>query len=116
MGVTNAIFPIPLTSFDTTALNTTFKAINSTGTTEPCFLIRIVNDSDADITISYDGSNDHDFLRTGKTLQLPLQTNAQPNNMMAKLRRGTTVWIKGSGQAGFASGLVYLSGYYQNQG
>ncbi len=112
MSVINAVLPITLTSFNTTSLDGTFKAINAAGTPEPCFLIRVVNDSDTDITISYDGATDHDFLRSTETLQLPLQTNAQPNNMMAKLRQGTIVYVKG---AGAGTGLVYLSGYYQAQ-
>lgn len=112
MAVINAILPITMTSFNTAGLNGSFQVVNSGGTTEACVLIRIVNDSDQDVTVSFDGAVDHDYVRAGETLQLPIQSNAAPGSNTAKLRQGTQVWVKG---AGAGTGLIYLAGYYQVQ-
>lgn len=112
MAVVNSILPIARASFNTTGLTGSYKVINSGGTSEACVLIRIINDSDTDVSISFDGSTDHDYLRTGETLQLPFQSNAAPGSNTAKLRQGTQVWVKGGGAG---TGLIYLAGYYQVQ-
>lgn len=105
----NSIQAIPLTSLDTSTLSGDYIAINATGTTEPCVLIRVINDSDTDLTVSYDGSNDHDYVRTGSVLDINLQTNSQPNSKVAQLSRGTVVYVKSAA----GTGNVYLAGYYQ---
>lgn len=113
MGVKNTVQAITLASFDTASLSTSFQVVNSAGLTKPCFLLRIVNNSDKDVTISYDGTNAHDFVPDGGTLELPVQTNSQPNTYTALFPIGFKVYVKG---ASSGSGLVYLAGYYQPQG
>lgn len=105
----NNIQAITMTSINTNTLSGSFLPINSAGLPEPCVLIRIINDSDTDMTVSYDGTNDHDYVRTGSTLELNLQTNSLPNGNVAQLARGTIVYVK----AAAGTGLVYLAGYYQ---
>lgn len=108
----NFVQAIPMSIFNAATLDPiTKQPINSSGLPNACFLIRIVNDSDRDIFISYDGIADHDFLRTGESLQLPFESNSSPNNYVANLRAGTKVYL--SGVAG-GSGSIYLIGYFQN--
>lgn len=108
MAVRNTIAAIPMTSIESTTVTGTYAVINAGGTPQACFLIRIINDSDEDVTVSYDGVNDADYIPTMTSIQLPLQTNSQPNNNVALLTKGTQVWVKGT----MGTGYVYLSGYY----
>lgn len=112
MAVKNSIQPILLTSINSAAFTGAYQLLSaSTGLDNPCFLIRIINNSNQNITISYDGINDHDFLPTLNTVQLPFQSNSQPNNFVAQIAKGTRIYVKGAAGAG----LVYLSGYCQIQ-
>jgi len=113
MAVKNSVNQIPLTSINSAAFTGAYQLISgAAGITNSCFLIRIINNSNQNITISYDGVNDHDFLPTLMTLQLPFQSNSQPNNFNANLSKGTKIYVKGAAGAG----LVYLAGYFQAQG
>ena len=73
-----------------------------------CFLLRISNDTTKDVFISYDGVTYHDFLQTYTDLTISLQTNASPNNMVSKLKKGLIIYFLGAAGAG----NVYVSGFY----
>ncbi len=104
----NRIRSQTLGSIDSSTFTGSYQAINSTGFSNPCFLIRIINDSTVDVTISYDGTTNNDYLRTGETIQLPLQSNAQPMNFLSLMPIGTVIYVKGSA----GTGSVYLASYY----
>lgn len=104
----NKLKAIPLTSFNTTGLSATYQAINSSGLSDACVILRITNDSNQDITVSYDGSTDNEYVRTGESLVLNAQSNSLPNSFVANFAQGTIVYVKGSS----GTGSVYLSGYY----
>jgi len=106
----NQLKPIPLTSINATTFDGTYKVINTNGLDKACSIIRIINDSAVDVTVSYDGSTDHDYIPTAKELQLPAQANAQPNNYASLMPLGTKIYVK----AATSTGLVYLAGYYNN--
>ena len=110
MAVKNNVLPVTLTSFNSTGLSGSYQAINSAGFSQPCFLIRVINDSDADITVSFDGSVNHDFVQAGTTLEINAQSNHQKSDGIANFAKGTQVSVIGS----MGTGLIYLAGYYQN--
>lgn len=112
MSVKNTVKAIPLTSINSTGVTVTYAAINATGLPNACYIVRINNDSTENITISFDGINDHEFLATTETLQLTFQGNPQPNGYYAVLPVGTVLWVKGTTGTGF----IYLSGYYMPNG
>lgn len=109
MSVKNSVAAIPLKSIDSSAFTGSYQLIYSGGTPNACFLLSIINNSNKDVTVSYDGTNDHDFVPTLKIRDLPVQTNSQPNNKTALFAAGTKVWVKGAA----GTGSVYLAGYYQ---
>jgi len=109
MAVKNTVLPISLSSFNSASLSGTYQAINSGGLEQPCFFLRIVNDSNVDITVSFDGTNDNEFIPAGQQFELNSQSNNRPSNHVANFGKGTTIWIKGNS----GTGLIYLSGYYQ---
>lgn len=97
-----------LTSIASSTVTGTYQPINPNGTEAACFLLRIINDSDESITISYDGINDNEFLLANTFYDIATQTNSQPNARFALFAKYTKVYVKGSA----GSGSVYLSGYY----
>lgn len=107
----NIIKAIELTHINSAAFTGAYQAINPTGLPNACFLIRIINNSNKSITVSYDGVTDQDFIIAGATFQLPIQSNALPNNYIANIKQGTIVYVK----AAAGAGLVYLAGYYSPQ-
>ena len=109
MAISNFVFPVPLTSIDSVGVSGTYAAINAGGLPNACFQIKIVNNSTKDVTVSWDGTNDHDYIPTLSTATFPFQSNAQPNAAQAQVRKGTTIYVKGTA----GTGLVYLMGYYQ---
>lgn len=110
MAVKNNILPITLTSFDSAGLTGSYQPINSNGISNASFFIRIINDSNVDVTVSYDGSTDHDFIPTGTILEINGQSNHRPESGVANFSKGTIVYVKGSA----GSGSIYLAAYYQN--
>lgn len=115
MTLQNRVKNIPLTNFNAASLTNNYQAINSSGISNQCFLLRIINDSTANITISYDGINDHDHLAgtaasiPRETLEVPLSQNSSSSGLIL-FAKGTIVYIKGT--AGI--GTIYLAGYYQS--
>ena len=85
-----------------------FKPVNGT-LPAGCFFVRFINDSDSDVTISYDGETDHDYLRAGETLEIYTQNNALPSGNVALFKTGTVPYLKGDP----GTGTIYFSAYYQ---
>ena len=104
----NFILPIPLSTFNSTGLSGTYQLIATLPA--PVLILRIVNNSGVAVTVSYDGTNDHDVIQTLATLQLDIQANAGATNFSAWLRQGTQIWIKGPSAS---TGLIYVAGYTQ---
>ena len=110
MAYQNKIKAIPLKSLASTGFSSTYALVTAaSGIPNPCLMLKIVNNSDQDVTVSYDGTNDHDFVPKATVTELKPGDVNQPNNYSILWAQGTQVWVKGS--AGMA-GSVYLSGYY----
>ena len=107
----NYVSPIEKVYFDSTSLNPAiYQAINTYGLDEACTMIRIINTSDVDIYMSYDGVHDHDYVRAYKSHTLNLQLNATGSGDIAKMKKYSKVYIKGSVPK--FGGYIYLVGYY----
>ena len=114
MATKNIILPIALSSIDSATFTGSYQLLSAAaGVPFACTIIRIVNNSNRDITISYDGTTDHEFLQDTDSLKLEFQSNSQPSGMVSCLPVGTKIYVKGL--VGGA-GLVFLSGYYNPQG
>ena len=105
----NRVQAIPLSSFDTASLTTSYQVIDASGLDEACFFVRISNTSNIAVTISLDGVTDNEHLQALDELLLPVQTNSQPGGWVALLPKKQKFYLKG---AGAGTGSVYLSGYY----
>lgn len=112
MALKNTIVAIPAIEYDTSLLIGTYALITpAAGTNQPLSLVKFVNNSTVDVTISYDGSTDHDFVPLKSSTTLNFQSNNQPTNSSAILARGTKVYIKGT----VGVGVFYMIGYYNPQ-
>jgi hypothetical protein len=109
---TNAVKPIPLTNIASSTVAGTYAAINASGLPNACIMIRIINNSNKDVTVSFDGTNDHEFVPTMTSVLLEFETNALPNAVAALLPIGTVVYVKGTA----GTGNIYLAGWYQPVG
>jgi hypothetical protein len=111
----NAVKAIPVTTMDASTFDGAFNVVSATGLPEPCFMIRIINDSDTAVDVAYDYEPSiqvviwHDHVRANSEATLYFQTNNQPGGKVAIMARATTVWLRGL-QAG--TGTVYIAGYY----
>lgn len=77
---------------------------------EACFLLRITNRSDAQIFVSFDGANDHEYIPVNGNIEVELPPNATAiNNHYPSFKNRTTVYLRGNP---FKDGYVFLSGYY----
>jgi hypothetical protein len=108
MAKTN-VKALTMATFNTTGLTTAYQSANGAGFSNAIFFLRIVNDSDRDITISYNGVADHDYIPIGGALEIGSQQNAQPNAKEALFPVRTQVFVKG---ASAGTGIVTISGYY----
>ena len=109
MAVKNALKAIEVQGIASSTITGSFQAINPAGLDKACSILRVINDSNKTIAISYDGTTDNDVIPANTVLQLPVQSNAQPNSYRALFAQGTVVYA--SGTAG--TGSVYVAGYYQ---
>lgn len=107
----SSIKQIPLLSINSTTLTGTYQAINIGGLPFACFLLRIINGGNTAITISYDGTNDHDAVFAASILSVQGLVSAVPNAPGGLFPAGTVVYAKGT--AG-ASGTIAVAGYYQS--
>ena len=95
---------------DTDAIDLGFwTPFNLNGLEESCFFLRITNDSQSVIYVSYDMAHDHIFIPPSRSVALNFQTNSTPNNWVFKVKKGTQLGIRGIADP---AGTVYLAGYY----
>jgi hypothetical protein len=106
----NNVKAVPLTSFNSAGFTGGYDVINAAGLPNSCFQISITNDSNVDIIVSLDGVTNSDFIRTGSTLELPVQASARGPGYVANFRKGTKIYAL-SAVPGI--GFIYLAGYYQ---
>lgn len=104
-----SIRAITRTGFNTAGLGLPYTLLNPLGLPNSCFLLRLVNDSNVGITISYDGAIAHDYIRAGSTLDLPGSYGLQDNSAVGGWRKGTKVYVSGLAAG---AGFIFLTGYY----
>lgn len=110
MSVKNSVYPLEYFTIDVSTIGAgVWSPVNSPGFIYPVFLLRLVNDSNVDVFVSYDGSTFNDFVPANESVQLNFQTNNRPDNHVALMAKNTIVYV--SGVAGV--GTFYVIGYAQ---
>jgi hypothetical protein len=115
MTVKNYISAEPMISRGSATLldPATWYVINPDGLLHACFLLRIINTSDVDVLVSFDGDMAQEFVASETTLVMPLQANAPKSyNCVALMAKGQKVYVTAEHPG--IIGRVYLAGYYQD--
>jgi hypothetical protein len=110
MAVKNYVYPITMTSIDSSTLTGAgYQAINGPGgLPQPCTMLKIVNNSTVLVTISWDGTTNHDVAPLGSIVIYDFQSNSQPSGDLSAAKKGTIIYVNGSA----GTGLIYLVGFY----
>lgn len=98
------------TTLNSSVFNNRFHKINPLGLQKGCYILRLVNDSDRDVIVSYDGSHTDDYVPEKTTMQLYFSQSDSPGQSALTFPEGTIVYVKGSSPG---TGLLYLAVYYQ---
>jgi archaellum component FlaF (FlaF/FlaG flagellin family) len=108
MAVKNSIAAIPMIGLASEVVSDTYAAINPLGTSNNCPVLKIINASTEDITISFNGTTDNDYATSMTTVVLPGEYFPQPQNLSSAFPKGTIVYVKGTA----GTGSIYLAGYF----
>jgi len=83
-----------------------YTVINPDGLPEACTIVRIINRSKDDMTISFDGVTAHDYLRSDGEMQLSAPCGIEQSGF----RRLAKAYVKGTTSTGY----IHAIGYYQS--
>jgi len=106
---TNRIKALILKSIASSTVTGTYAAINPLGAEGPCFMLRIVNQSDTAVTVSFDGTHDNEIVLAEEALTISTNSIGVPAGRVALFPIGQKVYVKGTA----GTGTIYVSGYYQ---
>jgi hypothetical protein len=109
MAYKSQALAIPLMTFASSALTTSYQAFSPATLPNAIFCLVITNGSSTSVTISYDGTNDHEYMLSGGTKVINFATNASPVNYTCLMAQGTGIYVKGTA----GTGQIAISGYYQ---
>lgn len=100
-----------LASIDSASFTGSYQTLGTL--TQPAVMLKIVNNSDQIVTVSYDGANDNDILPASSATIYDFGSNAQDVSGSGRLSlpSGTVVRVKGS----VGTGFVYLVTVYTGQ-
>lgn len=117
MAVKNYIQAVPLLTVANGSLNnSTYTLMGNLD--QACFTIKILNDTDGDLLLSYNGVDDHDriesinsFTTEPHFIEIPVAAAVLAAGDRSLWRKGQPIYAKYEGSAA-STGNVYLSGYY----
>jgi len=104
----NSVKPLLLASFNSAGMTGNYQVANGLGFAHAPFLVRIINASNAAVTVSFNGVDDHDFIPANSVLVLPTQSESQPKAQVALFPKNTKVFLKGAAGVG----IIYVAGYF----
>jgi hypothetical protein len=108
--IKNTLKPVQMTTVDITTLTTSYTPQKTFD--QPLVIMRIVNDSNRDISISWNNSTDHDYVIQGQTLQIDCGSGLTDKfSGKCLIASGTRLSFKVA--SGSGTGNLYVTGYYQ---
>ena|ERR1044071_3120524 len=99
------IFPGVLQSIASSEVTSSYQVLGTFSF--PARLFKITNNSDEDVTISWDGTHDHEYVPAGGFVLIDIAANREVSDIFDAML-GTTLYAKGTA----GTGNVYLSYYY----
>lgn len=110
MAVNSQVKAVRVAGINTALLTGGYDVIDASGLSHSCFKIRITNESNIDVGISFDGVSTNDIILADSVYVLDLQMNSQPTGNVALMAKGTKVYVIAPAPG---VGDVWLAGYYQ---
>ncbi len=107
MGYTTRLAYEPLRSIDSATFTGSYQLLGSS-LSNSSSLIKIVNNSNVDVTVSTDGTNDHDFVPANGFVLYDNTTNHTTDVPGVFVPQGRQYFVKGSA----GTGSVYLITQY----
>lgn len=108
---TNYLQCITMAVFNTASLTGSYAALNGTGFSDDIKVLKVINLGTNGITVSLNGSTDHDFYPPGGYFVLDMQANHTTESPYAsgtwRGKKGQIIY--GKGTAG--TGNLYIIGY-----
>jgi hypothetical protein len=105
-SLSTALYPEPLRLIDSSTLAGVYAPVGSPFL-HPIRIMKITNNSDVDVTVSWDGSTDHEIVVAGSFLLLDVSTNKEAA-LAFEISQNTQISVKGAS----GTGNIYLSAYY----
>jgi hypothetical protein len=99
--------PDVLRSIDSATFTGSYQTVGGV-LTHNARVVKFTNNSTSLVTISWDGSVDHDVLPAGSFLLIDVTTNRDAVEDQCLVGIGTQFYVKGS----VGTGLFYISNYY----
>lgn len=100
---------LPASSIDAADLLVTYQPINVTPYDKAVCWLQVLNDSNQDVAISFDGTTDHFFIAANTEMPQKLELNfnqmGQPSCNPPLLPKGLQVYVRG---ASAGTGRIYL--------
>lgn len=100
------IFPDTIRSIDSATFTGSYQAVG-TKLTYPTRIVKFTNNSTVLVTVSWNGSSDHEVLPAGSFLLLDVSSDRETSGIF-EIGANTQFSVKGSS----GTGLVYISTYY----
>lgn len=100
------LLPEALRSRDSATFTGSYQTLG-TPITNPSRILKITNNSTSLVTVSWDGSTDHEILPAATFILLDESSNSVSNDVLSAAAQ-TQFFVKGAA----GTGLVYLSTYF----
>ena len=102
----SSLVPDVLRSIASTDVTGTYQVIESV-LSFPTRILKLTNNSTEDVTVSWDGENDNEYIPAGSFLLLDASANREASQI-CEVSKGTAIFVKGTA----GTGDIYLSSYY----
>jgi hypothetical protein len=94
------IYPMPLQSIDGSTISVTYSPLGGP-LPEEARILKIVNVSNQDVTVSWDGVHDHDYIPSDSFTIYDFTTNKSRDTQISVAQKGTQLYVKGPTSTGF---------------
>jgi|SRR5579859_3112054 len=109
-SISNKLLPQVIGTIDSATFTGSYQLVLTL--THPASFLRIVNGSNTNVAVSFDGTNDHEFVPTLSQFNLPAGALSQAGNYNCFVAAGTPIYVKAPSAMANA-GIVSVSAYYQ---
>lgn len=104
--MTKQIQYMPMTSANSTSLNGTYQLLFTVS--EPAVIVKCINDSNVNVTLSIDGVTAHDFVPAFGFFLYDIRTNHGREQQLA-FKIGTQFYVNGAAGAGNAGSIYFVA-------